>query len=148
MTRLLRGSSLVRALGIALAAALPAGLAMRLGLRAASLAATDAVAHRIDPKGITILQVTPEEGETFTPTKQALVDGLGTLGWTGAGLLMVAGAERLPISRRARSIGLGVVIYALDVTSAQLYDRLMGMADAAQRKAAEAAAGESTATTS
>lgn len=130
-------SSAVRALGAAGAVAHPSGLRSRRLVQAGLLGTTDALAHWIDPKGITVLSITPDEGETFSAAKQLTFDALSSVGWAGLGLFTVLGAERLPISRTARALSLGGAVYFIDRASAQLNDKLLAMAEA---KAAEGAA--------
>jgi hypothetical protein len=125
-------SSAVRALGAAGAVALPTQASYRRSLQAALLGTTDAAAHRIDPKGITVVSVTPEAGRTFTPAQRLACDALSSVGWAGLGLLVVVGVEHLPVSRAARVLGLGVSIYALDRVSAHLMERLLAIADRAR----------------
>src|SRR4051812_35729002 len=112
-------------MGIAIAAMIPSSLAGRPGIRVVSLSVTDAVAHRIDPKGITVFSVTPNEGQTFSDQKRLALDALSSLSWAGMGLLMLTGVDRLPLPSRARAATIGGAVYALDVVSAQLFEGLL-----------------------
>lgn len=122
-------SSLLRAVGVLVAMLLPWRRKSRIGARVTILASTDAAARAVDPRGITMVSVTPDEGETFGPVKGVLVGLLPTATWSVASLLVVSGVERLPGPRLVKAVALGAGIYALDSVAARFTDQLLAKAE-------------------
>ncbi len=138
MTIPIRASSLVRALGPAVAAAMPTTTPSRTVLRAAVLTATDLTARRIDPRGISLVTVTPDDGQTYTALQQVGSRALTTGSWVAVCLLKGLATDRLPVPRAVTAVATGVAVYVLDGLSAQFYDSLMRKAAEAKQKGADA----------
>lgn len=132
-------SSAVRTAGPALAT-LVGPSKRRAAKRAAVIAGTDAVARRLGPVGITVVSITPDPGETFSPAKQAAYDAVSTAGWTGLALLLVTVLDRLPLPRPVRALVVWAGLYAADIQAVELMDRMLAKANEAKAKAEQAAA--------
>ncbi len=131
-------SSAVRASGPALATLIPAGSRVSVLLRAKALGSTDVAARQISPRGITLLSITPDEGQTYNQAQQIGSRVLPTVVWVGVNLALLAGVDRLPLPRVAKALALGSGIYALDVMSSRMGERLMAAAQEAKDKAHQA----------
>jgi hypothetical protein len=137
MTIPIRVSSLVRALGPTVAAVLPPSTPARTVLRAAALGITDVAARRIDPRGISVVMVTPDDGKTYTAAQHFGSQAVTTGSWVGVCLLKGLVTDRLPIPRPVTALATGVAVYVLDTVSAEMHDGLIRKAEEAKRKAQE-----------
>ena len=139
MTIPIRASSLVRALGPAVAAAMPATTPSRTVLRATVLAVTDLAARRMDPRGISLVMVTPDdEARRTRRSSSSAADAVTTGSWVGVCLLKGLATDRLPIPRGITVVATGVAVYVLDDVSAKLHDDLIRKAAEAKQKAGDA----------
>lgn len=115
----IRQSSLVRASGAALAAAVD-GRAPRV-LRALLLAGSDLAARRIDPVGLQPLAISPSADiELLVSVKPDVVTtATGAASWAALNLLVDAGLRRTRLPALLRAAVVGATVYAADVAVSQ-----------------------------
>jgi hypothetical protein len=129
-------SSGLRAAGMTAALLLPSSTPRRTCPKAVLLGLSDVGARRLGPVGITLISITPDEGETFSAAKQAACDAVSTVGWVAGALLLSTAVERLPLPRAARALVAGLGLYVADVQLVSVTARLVAKARQA-RDAAE-----------
>ncbi len=112
--RAIRVSSLLRALGPAIAVAVPAGVSSRSSIQASLLTGTDLASRELDSHGIQLIAWTPDEGATFTRLQTTGSRALTTGTWVAAALLLTRFAGRLPVPVAVRVVTTGVLVYVLD----------------------------------
>ncbi len=84
------------------------------------LSATDLAAHRIDPRGITLISITPDQGATFTTAQRLGSRALTTFSWVCVCLLVGKATDRLSLPRTVKAVATGAAVYALDSVSARM----------------------------
>ncbi|HEY0952685.1 hypothetical protein [Nocardioides sp.] len=110
-----RPSSLVRASGAALAAAL--GGQTRRTTRALILAGSDLAARRLDPVGLQPLAISPSADlEVLVSVEPEVVSAItGAASWATLNLLVDAGARGMRLPAPLRAALVGTAVYAADV---------------------------------
>ncbi len=132
-------SSLVRALGPALAVALPTSTPSRVGVRAGLLAVAEIAARQLDPRGMTFISVTPDAGQTYNTAQQLGSHALTTGSFVGVGLLVTMGVDRLPLPRPAKAAIIGAAFYAFDEVSVRLVEKAKQLGEQAEAELDEVA---------
>lgn len=106
-------SSVTRAAGTVIAAALPVRLPKRTAVQAAAVGATDVGARRIDSKGIFVVTVSTDE-DTHPAVRVLANEALPTLTWIGANLLASKATRRVRGPRIVKALVAGALVYAAD----------------------------------
>lgn len=122
MTMTIRPSSVVRAVGPALAALMPRSRAGLTG-QVVALAVTDAAARQIDPHGIGLVTITPDKGKSFTPAQEIASRALPTAIWVVLWLFLERAVAKLPVPRLLRAPLVGGTLYVLDGVMSDLVAR-------------------------
>ncbi len=134
MTTPIHVSSVVRALGTAHAVAVRPDGKARLAVAIGVVGGTDAVARRIDPPGLTLLQVVLDRDGTWTPLQHLGAEVLPAAAWTAVNLLLGRALRRLPVP----DLALGLVTGAgVAVLNAQLGERLTALRERLRQQAEE-----------
>lgn len=130
-------SALVRALGPALAVALPPSTPSRVGVRAGLLGVAEIAARQLDPRGMTFISVTPNPGQTYNTAQQLGSRAVTTASFVGVGLLLTMAVDRLPLPRPAKAAVIGAAFYAFDEVSVRLVDKAKQLGEQAMAQVAE-----------